>query len=216
METTQILKPTPPRLSESRIQSGRQCHKRLWLELHQADASSWTAAAQVRLDEGTQFGELARELLGGGVLVAADHFQINEALAQTAELLRLPYLQAPMLFEAAFSHEGVRVRVDGFQRHADHDTPVFFTPERFGRWTHLAVVFDPALKEVRHYANGELLASSSLKETAPLKIGIAELGNWNDRRNQGGVAIRHLSGAMDEFALWDRALSTAEIAALAK
>ncbi len=111
-----------PRLSKSRIQSGRQCHKRLWLELHQSDASSWTAAAQVRLDEGTQFGELARDLLGGGALIAADHFHVNEALAETAELLQLPYLQAPMLFEAAFAHEGVRVRVDGFQRHADHDT----------------------------------------------------------------------------------------------
>lgn len=99
--------------------------------------------------------------------------------------------------------------------HADHDTDVFFTPERFGRWTHLAVVFDPATKEVRHYANGELLAHSPLKEVAPLKIGIAELGNWSDR-STGAVAIRHLSGAMDEFSLWDRVLSHAEIAALAK
>ncbi len=104
----------------------------------------------------------------------------------------------------------------GNLRHADHDTPVFFTPERFGRWTHLAVVFDPFTQEARHYANGVLLTRSSLKDVTPLKIGIAELGNWNDRRNQGGVAIRHLSGAMDEFALWDRVLSDVEIAALAK
>lgn len=103
----------------------------------------------------------------------------------------------------------------GNSRHTDHDTPVFFTPERFGRWTHLAVIFDPTSKEVRHYANGELLARSSLKETAPLKIGIAELGNWNDQRSKG-VAIRHLSGAIDEFMLWDRPLSALEIAALAK
>lgn len=100
-------------------------------------------------------------------------------------------------------------------RHADHDTPVLFTPERFGRWTHLAVVFDPVSKEVRHYANGELLTRSALKSTEPLKIGIAELGNWNDRSTTG-VAIRHLSGAMDEFALWDRSLGDEEIAALAK
>ncbi len=100
-------------------------------------------------------------------------------------------------------------------RHADHDTPVLFTPEHFGRWTHLAVVFDPVAGEVRHYANGELLTRSTLKDTEALKIGMAELGNWNDR-STGGVAIRHLSGAMDEFALWDRALSDAEIAALAK
>ncbi|MFC5458004.1 LamG-like jellyroll fold domain-containing protein [Prosthecobacter fluviatilis] len=104
----------------------------------------------------------------------------------------------------------------GGAAHVDHDTPVLFTPERFGRWTHLAVVYDPATKEVRHYVNGELLTRSGLKDTTPLKIGIAELGNWNDRRSSGGVAIRLLSGAMDEFAFWDRALSDEEIAGLAR
>jgi hypothetical protein len=54
---------------------------------------------------------------------------------------------------------------------------------------------------VRHYANGALLARLPLKDASPLKLGIAELGNWNDQRKTGGVAIRHLSGAMDEFAL---------------
>lgn len=96
------------------------------------------------------------------------------------------------------------------QHHQDCDTEVFFTPERFGRWMHLAVVFDPQSKEVRHYANGSLLAKIALKDPSPLKPGIAELGNWNDRRSTG-VAIRHLSGTMDEFALWDRVLSEAEI-----
>jgi hypothetical protein len=74
------------RLSKSRIQSGRQCHKRLWLELHEPDQSNWSPAAQARLDEGTRFGELARELLGGGVLVAADHLHVKEALAETADI----------------------------------------------------------------------------------------------------------------------------------
>ena len=45
--------------------------------------------------------------------------------------------------------------------------------------------------------------------------GIAELGNWNDRRTTG-VAIRHLSGTIDEFALWDRVLTEAEIAGLSR
>lgn len=111
-----------PRLSKSRIQSGRQCHKRLWLELHAREASKWTASAQARLDEGTRFGDLARDLLGGGVLIAADHMHVHEALAETAALLSRPDSEAPMLFEPAFSHEGVRVRVDAFQRHGDHDT----------------------------------------------------------------------------------------------
>jgi hypothetical protein len=111
-----------PSLSKSRVQSGRQCHKRLWLELHEPKASRWSTSAQARLDEGTLFGDLARDLLGGGTLIAADHMHVDEALAETATLLALPDTDAPMLFEPAFSHEGVCVRVDAFQRHGDHDT----------------------------------------------------------------------------------------------
>lgn len=110
------------RLSKSRIQSGRQCHKRLWLELHEPDQSDWSPAAQARLDEGTRFGELARDLLGGGALVAADHLHVSEALAETAELLSRPRTKVPMLFEAGFSHHDVRVRVDAFRREARGDT----------------------------------------------------------------------------------------------
>ena len=101
-------------------------------------------------------------------------------------------------------------------RHYDYDAPAFFTPERFGLWTHLAVVFDPKAGEVRHYANGQRVSTARLKDGSPLRIGIAELGNWNDRRNASQVAIRHLSGAMDEFALWNRVLSDDEIHALAE
>ena len=111
-----------PWLSKSRIQSGRQCHKRLWLELHDPKAARWTPSARARLDEGTRFGELARELLGDGVLVSADHLHVDEALAETATLLARPCAEAPMLFEPAFSHEGVRVRVDAFQCDGDQDT----------------------------------------------------------------------------------------------
>ncbi len=98
-----------------------------------------------------------------------------------------------------------------------YNTPVFFTPERFGSWVHLAVVFDPAAKELRHYANGSLLARHPLVDSSPLNIGIGELGNWNKSDDQSETfKIRYLSGAMDEFALWDRVLSDAEIAAFAK
>lgn len=104
----------------------------------------------------------------------------------------------------------------GDKRHSDYDTPVVFTPERFGRWIHLAVVFDPDSMEVRHYVDGDRVATLSLKDASPLRIGIAELGNWNDRRGADSVAIRHLSGAIDEFCLWERALSEREIAKLSR
>ncbi len=111
----------------------------------------------------------------------------------------------------------VRLGVAGAGKggHVDYDTPKFFRPERFGRWTQLAVVFDPEHKQVRHYADGELLATLPLRDAAPLKLDLAELGNWNDR-SKGGVAMRNLSGAMDEFAVYAKAMSTEEIAALAR
>lgn len=111
-----------PRLSKSRIQSGRQCNKRLWLELNQPDKAHWGEPAQARLDEGTRFGELARQLLGGGKLIEADHLHMNEALAQTSAALAQPCHEVPMLFEPAFCHENVRVRVDALARSEHGDT----------------------------------------------------------------------------------------------
>ncbi len=108
----------------------------------------------------------------------------------------------------------VRLGVAGAKdaRHTDYDTPPIFPPERFGRWTHLAVVFDPAAREIRHYADGTQVASHPLTDASPLRPGVAEIGNWSDQRQlKGGAPIRHLSGAMDEFALWQRALSAEEI-----
>lgn len=115
-------KPWTPRLSKSRIQSGRQCHKRLWLEIHQPDAVQWDGAARARLDEGTAFGELARDLLGGGLLIDADHWHVPEALAKTRDALAHPCEDTPRLFEAAFEFDDVRVRVDALERGAESDT----------------------------------------------------------------------------------------------
>ena len=96
MEDSQTMNPS---LSKSRIQSGRQCHKRLWLELHNRDASHWGESAQARLDEGTRFGELAQDLLGGGLLITADHMHAREALAETQAALERPSTEVPMLFD---------------------------------------------------------------------------------------------------------------------
>lgn len=115
-------KPTAIRLSKSRIQSGRQCHKRLWLEVHERGAVRWDDAARMRLDEGTAFGELAQDLLGGGLLIDADHFNVLDALAETAVALDRPRKQVSRLFEAAFEYKGVRVRVDALERGLRSDT----------------------------------------------------------------------------------------------
>jgi len=98
----------------------------------------------------------------------------------------------------------------------DHDTPALFTPERFGQWMHLATVIDPVGKQVRHYMNGDPVATVPWMNVFPIRLGMADLGNWNDDGRPDRVAIRHFSGTMDEFMLFSRALTDAEIAKLAR
>ncbi len=107
------------RLSKSRFQAGLQCHKRLWLESNARElADPITEFQQAIFDQGHRVGELARERFPGGTLVAEDHRHTEEALARTADLLAGG---ATPLYEAAFKHEGVLVRVDVLAR-ADEGT----------------------------------------------------------------------------------------------
>jgi hypothetical protein len=59
---------------------------------------------------GTRVGELARQCFPGGVLVENAYYEHDQAMGRTAELLRDPGV--PAIFEAAFTHDGVRIRVD--------------------------------------------------------------------------------------------------------
>ncbi|MDE3018844.1 MAG: DUF2779 domain-containing protein [Nitrospirota bacterium] len=103
------------RLSKSKYLSGLQCHKRLYLEIHEPTlATVPDEQTQAILDMGTEVGELARQRFPGGVLVTADHRHPTEALRQTAALLADPAV--PAIFEGAFEHEHVLVRVDILQR----------------------------------------------------------------------------------------------------
>ncbi|MEN3941243.1 LamG-like jellyroll fold domain-containing protein [Prosthecobacter sp. SYSU 5D2] len=112
----------------------------------------------------------------------------------------------------------LRLGIAGRDGHVsrDHDTPALFTPERFGQWMHLATVIDPVSKEVRHYVNGELTAKVPIVNVFPVRIGVADLGNWSDNGRKDRVAIRHFSGTMDEFMLFSRVLTETEIAKLAR
>src|SRR6185295_16408686 len=95
--------PKTPRLSKSKFLSGLQCHKRLYLEVHQpALATKPDAATQAMFDMGTEIGELARRRFPGGVLVTAGHRETETALEQTAALIQ--DLTVPAIFEGAFFH----------------------------------------------------------------------------------------------------------------
>lgn len=107
--------PKAPRLSKSKFLSGLQCHKRLYLEIHQPFlATKPDAATQAMFEMGTEVGELARSRFAGGVLVTAGYRQTEAALEQTAALIQ--DLAVPAIFEAAFLHGGVLIRADVLER----------------------------------------------------------------------------------------------------
>jgi len=92
-------------------------------------------------------------------------------------------------------------------------SPPVLTLDRLGMWTHLAVVIDGKARRLVQYVNGAPVARHALKFGPPYRLGAAELGNWNARSgpNPASTLIRNLSGSLDEFELFSRALSEAEI-----
>ncbi|MGO9199050.1 MAG: LamG-like jellyroll fold domain-containing protein [Limisphaerales bacterium] len=92
-------------------------------------------------------------------------------------------------------------------------SPPVLTLDKFGMWTHLAVVLDGKARRLVHYVNGSPVAQHTLRLGPPYRLGSAELGNWNPRSgpNPAPSLIRNLSASLDEFELFSRALSDAEI-----
>ena len=97
------------RLSKSRVLSGLQCERRLWLESFRPELSEVDASAQARFDTGHQVGDIARELFGPGILIGHVH-ELDLAIAETTRLVT--ERRGITLFEAAFRYGGVLVRAD--------------------------------------------------------------------------------------------------------
>jgi hypothetical protein len=95
-----------------------------------------------------------------------------------------------------------------------YHAPAAITPDLFGRWLHLAVVYDGAAGKVTHYVDGRAVADMDTEFTIPLRIGNAELGNWNIASHRNSTPVRFLTGAMDEFLMLSRPLSADEISQL--
>jgi hypothetical protein len=99
-------------------------------------------------------------------------------------------------------------------RGAHYHAPGVITPDRFGRWTHLAVVYDGAAGRVTHFVDGRVAASDDTWFDAPLKIGNAELGNWNVAGYRNKSPVRNFNGCIDEFLMFSRPLAPEEVARL--
>jgi hypothetical protein len=107
----------PPNLSKSRFVAGWQCHKQLWLRVHQKDAPELNidVVLQDRFDQGAQVGALAREQFHGGVLIDLPHDDPGRVGATRTALAS----GAPAVFEATFVADRVYVAIDVLERSGD-------------------------------------------------------------------------------------------------
>jgi ferric-dicitrate binding protein FerR (iron transport regulator) len=93
------------------------------------------------------------------------------------------------------------------------ESPEVVTPNDFGRWMHLATVIDGATREMRHYVNGQEVAKGPLKRPVPVRLGLTNLGNC-DWITSDYKPVRNFNGRIDEFLMFGRALTAAEISAM--
>ena len=92
-------------------------------------------------------------------------------------------------------------------------SPSVLTLDKFGMWLHLAVVLDGKARQIVQYVNGAPVSRHELKLGPPFRLGPSELGNWNARSDPSSapLLIRNFSGSLDEFALFNRALTEAQV-----
>ncbi|MEQ9411574.1 MAG: LamG-like jellyroll fold domain-containing protein [Fuerstiella sp.] len=94
-------------------------------------------------------------------------------------------------------------------------SPPFWDSSLSGQWLMIATVYDVDAMKVTHFLNGDVLSEEAIPPeylVETVRIGNASLCNWDlPSQNKPRFAVRNLNGSLDEFALYDAALSTAEI-----
>jgi CRISPR/Cas system-associated exonuclease Cas4 (RecB family) len=96
-------------LSKSKLISGWQCGKRLWLEKYVPELLEYSPSTEAAFAVGHRVGETAQSLFPEGILIGHDQ-ALSEALRETRQLLEKP---GPVtLFEATFQAGGVMIRAD--------------------------------------------------------------------------------------------------------
>ncbi|UCG11587.1 MAG: DUF2779 domain-containing protein [Deltaproteobacteria bacterium] len=122
-------------LSKSRFLAGLQCSLRLWHRCYNSElASEGTPAQHAIFSAGHQVGNLATRLHPGGILIQEDHLHHADAVQATQNAINNPRI--PTIFEAAFYHDGVKVRADILERQAD------------GRWNLIEVKSSTSVKDI--------------------------------------------------------------------
>jgi hypothetical protein len=96
------------RLSKSKLTTYLQCPKRLWLQVHRPGVGIVDPCTLRLFEAGHRIGELARLQVPNGILIDPNPKHLVAALLETSEAMSV----GRPLFEPAFVHQGVVVRVD--------------------------------------------------------------------------------------------------------
>jgi hypothetical protein len=86
-----------------------------------------------------------------------------------------------------------------------------FSRDETGPWTHLAVVYDRSKGLVSHYINGQTVSREPIAFQTLLRLGAAEIGNWNPAGYSDTRPIRNWNGLIDEFLIFGRSLEDADV-----
>jgi len=97
-------------LSKSLFIKGLQCHKALYLEKHQPELKDpMTASKENLFASGHEVGRIARGLFPGGVEIPYEGLTHQEQIEMTRSEIEKG---TKVLYEAAFSHDGVFIKAD--------------------------------------------------------------------------------------------------------
>jgi hypothetical protein len=77
------------------------------------------------------------------------------------------------------------------------------------------MVYDLHGGQVTQYLNGNRISELPIELKKSLRFGACELGNWNPTTRKHHHPVRFLTGRIDEFTFYSRALSASEIVELA-
>lgn len=112
---------------------------------------------------------------------------------------------------------GLRLPSDSkTMRTSGYGSPILFTPRSIGTWNFVCTVYDRNSQQVNHFLNGRLVSSEPMAFDQPIRIGMAEIGNWGLPLNpeSPNYVIRNFIGRVDELTIWNTALDEGEIASI--
>lgn len=122
------------------------------------------------------------------------------------------YEDGSLMFSIGYAAPGEK-RITAKTNQMYYSRPVFGA-DSLGRWHHLAVTYDNSSGTVVQYFDGREVArevSTFHQPGRPIVFGPCELGNWGLPTQGHPFPIRTLNGAIDEFAIYQSALSAAEL-----